>query len=75
MKFFFYMFLFLLLINCSFNKKSKFWTENTDKSEIIEKKIKEIIKKSDDLMTMTFEEFQIYIDDYAKKSEYPDLKK
>ena len=53
----------LLLSNCSSNKN------------LSQKEIEKIIKKSDNLMSMTFKEFDIYIDKYSKKSEYPDINK
>ena len=33
----------------------------------------EILKKSDDITTMSIEEYDIYIDDYIKKSKYPNI--
>ena len=38
-----------------------------------EKKLSKILKKTDDITTMTLEEYKIYIDDYTKKSKYPDI--
>ena len=38
-----------------------------------QKKLTEVLKKSEDITTMTFEEYEIYIDDYTKKSKYPDI--
>ena len=37
------------------------------------KKLSKILKKTDDITTMTLEEYEIYIDDYTKKSKYPDI--
>ena len=65
----------LILVNCSLNKDSQYWTENSIKSKINQKKLKEILKKSDDITSMTLEEYEIYIDDYTKKSKYPDISK
>ena len=28
-----------------------------------------------DIMSMTFDQYKIYIEDYAKKSDYPDISK
>ena len=67
------LFLLLLLNNCSLNKDSKYWTEDVVKKNENQKKITNIIKKSEDITTMTFEEYEIYIDDYTKKSKYPDI--
>ena len=59
--------IFLLLNNCSLYKDSKYWTEDVIKEEYNQKKLSKILKKSDDITTMTFEEYEIYIDDYIKK--------
>ena len=63
----------LLLSNCSLNKDSKYWTEDVIKKEDNQKKLSKIFKKSEDITTMTFKEYEIYIDDYTKKSKYPDI--
>jgi len=67
------LFLLLLLNNCSLNKDSKYWTEDVFKKKENQKKLTNILKKSEDITTMTFEEYEIYIDDYTKKSKYPDI--
>ena len=73
-------FFFLLLNNCSLNKDSKYWTEESvnfdkEKNKKIndKKKLTNILKKSTNITTMTLEEYEIYIDDYTKKSKYPDI--
>ena len=65
--------LLLFLNNCSFNKDSKYWTEDVDKRNEDQRKLSEILKKSEDITTMTLQEYEIYIDDYTKKSKYPDI--
>ena len=65
----------LILANCSLNKDSQYWTENSIESKTNQKKLNEILKKSDDITSMTLEEYEIYIDDYTKKSKYPDISK
>ena len=67
------LFLLLLLNNCSLNKDSKYWTEDVVKKNENQKKLTNMLKKSEDITTMTFEEYEIYIDDYTKKSKYPDI--
>ena len=67
------LFLLLLLNNCSLNKDSKYWEEDVVKENENQKKLTNILKKSEDITTMTFEEYEIYIDDYTKKSKYPDI--
>ena len=64
---------FLFLANCSLNKDSKYWTEDVEKRKETKKKLSKILKKTDDITTMTLEEYEIYIDDYTKKSKYPDI--
>jgi len=65
--------IFLLLNNCSLNKDSKYWTEDVEKRYKNKKQLSEILKKSEDITTMTLKEYEIYIDDYTKKSKYPDI--
>ena len=73
MKFVFIFLIILLLNNCSLNKDSKYWTEDMVKKNEDQKKLPKAIKKSEDITSMTFEEYEIYIDDYTKKSKYPDI--
>ena len=73
MKLVFIFFIILFLTNCSLNKDSKYWTEDVIKKEDNQKKLSKIFKKSEDITTMTFKEYEIYIDDYTKKSKYPDI--
>ena len=73
MKLVFIFFIFLFLNNCSLNKDSKYWTEDVIKKSEDQKKLSETIKKPEDITSMTFEEYEIYIDDYTKKSKYPDI--
>ena len=63
----------LLLNNCSLNQDSKYWTEDVEKRKETKKKLSKILKKTDDITTMTLEEYEIYIDDYTKKTKYPDI--
>ena len=73
MKLILILFFTILLNNCSLNKDSKYWTEDVSKRNDGQKKISNILKKSDDITTMTSEEYDIYIDEYTKKSKYPDI--
>ena len=73
MKFVFIFFIILLLNNCSLNKDSKYWTEDIVKTSEDQKESTEVLKKSEDITNMSFEEYEIYIDDYTKKSKYPDI--
>ena len=73
MKLIFILTLLLLLNNCSLNQDSKYWTEDVEKRKETKKKLSKILKKTDDITTMTLDEYEIYIDDYTKKSKYPDI--
>ena len=65
----------LILANCSLNKDSQYWTENSIERKTNQKKLNKILKKADDITSMTLEEYEIYIDDLIKKSNYPDISK
>ena len=65
--------LLLFLINCTFNKDSKYRTKDTFKRDEDQKKLSKILKKTKNITTMTLQEYEIYIDDYTKKSKYPDI--
>ena len=73
MKLVFIFFIFFILNNCSLNKDSKYWTEDVVKKSEDQKKISEVLKKSEDITNMSYDEYKIYIDDYTKKSKYPDI--
>ncbi len=75
MRLIFYLFLLLFLNNCSLNKDSQYWTEDSIMKKDKQKKLSKILKKSKDITTMTLEEYKIYIEDYTKKSNYPDISK
>ena len=68
-------FLSLMVSNCSLNKGSQYWTENSIETKSNKKNLKKILKKADDPTLMTLEEYEIYIDDYTKKTKYPDISK
>ena len=75
MRSFLIIFFSFILSNCSLNKDSHYWTENFIESKTNQKKLNERLKKADDITSMTLEEYEIYIDDYTKKSKYPDISK
>jgi hypothetical protein len=41
----------------------------------VQKKLSKILKKSKDITSMTLDEYKLYIEDYTKKSKYPDISK
>ena len=75
MKFLIFFVVLILFNSCSLNKDSQYWTEDVVKKKNNQKKLSEILKKADDITTMTPSEYEIYIDDYLKKSKYPDISK
>ena len=70
----FLIFLFILS-NCSLNKDSEFWTENTMKDNVKNNKLLLNLNKSDDFTSMSFDEYKKYVEDYTKSSNYPDINK
>ena len=75
MRLIFCLFSLLFISNCSLNKDSQYWTEDTIKKKDEQKNLSKILKKSKDITTMSLEEYKIYIEDYTKKSKYPDISK
>ena len=73
MKLVFIFFIFFILNNCSLNKDSKYWTEDVVKKREDQKKLSKVLKKSEDITNMSYDEYKIYIDDYTKKRKYPDI--
>ncbi len=70
-----YIIILFLFSNCSFNNNSSFWTDNNKKNLSLKDGFNEIPIKSKNVMKMNFEEYKIYIEDYKKKSKYPDISK
>jgi len=64
----------LIISNCSLNQDSKYWTEDSIKKKVDNQKLIKIIKKSNDIRLMSVDEYKIYVDDYIKKSKFPDIK-
>ena len=73
MKLIFTFLVLILLSNCSLNKDSIYWSKDVIKKKNDQKKLLTILKKSENITNMTIEEYKIYIDDYTKKSKYPDI--
>ncbi len=67
MRTFIIIFFSLILANCSLNKDSQYWTKNSIESKTDQKKLNQILKKAEDITSMTLEEYEIYIDDFTKK--------
>ena len=72
---YFFLILFILLSNCSLNSNSKYWTENSIEESRNQEIIEKIKLKADDITSMTMEEYEIYLEEYTKNSNYPDINK
>ena len=68
-----FIFISLILITnaCSLNNDSKYWSEDNINRINSEIELNKIINKSNDIYSMTFNEYEIFIKDYTKKSKYP----
>jgi hypothetical protein len=75
MKKIFFFIIILSSYSCSLDRDSGYWNEDNIKNKETQKKLSKILKKTDDITKMTLEEYEIYIDDYTKKSKYPDINK
>ena len=62
-----------VISNCSLNQDSKYWTEDSIKKKVDNQKLIKIIEKSNDIRLMSVDEYKIYVDDYIKKSKFPDI--
>ena len=63
----------LILSNCSAKNDSNLLLKDTAKKKKNNQELLNILDKSNDLMSLTFKEYVIYINEYNKKSKYPDL--
>ena len=72
---YFIIFFFILLNQCSLDHKSKYWNEDPNHNKNLDKKLVKILEKTDDINKMSIMEYNIYIDDFTKKSKYPSLDK
>ena len=70
---YFFLSLIVFLTSCSLNKESAYWNEDPIKKSTDEKKLSKILKKTGDYKSMTFDEFNLFLKDYSKNAEYPDI--
>ena len=75
MKLIFIITAFLLLENCSLNSDSEFWTQDQLNISENQKKLSNFSKNISYSTEMSFYDFENYVDDYTKKSKYPDINK
>ena len=72
MKYFFLTLIFIFT-SCSLDKNSTYWNEYSANKTVENKKLPVVLKKASDFKTMTFDEFNLFLKDYANKAEYPDI--
>ena len=72
MKFFFLPLIFILT-SCSLDKNSSYWNEEPLNKLENNKKLSKILKKDINFDTMTFDEFNLFLQDYSDKADYPDI--
>ena len=65
--------LILFLTSCSLNKDSAYWNKDPIKKSAVDKKLSEILEKTGDYKSMTFDEFNLFLKDYSKNADYPDI--
>ena len=65
--------LILFLTSCSLNKDSAYWNEDRIKKSVDDKNLSKILEKNGDYKSMTFDEFNLFLKDYSKNAEYPDI--
>ena len=70
---YFFLSLIIVLSACSLDRNSTYWNETPIKKSIEDKKLSNLLKKNSDFKTMTYEEFNLFLKDYANKAEYPDI--
>ena len=70
---YFFLTLIIFLTSCSFNKNSSYWNADPIKTSLQDKKISKIIKKSTNFNNMTFNEYNLFLNNYSDKTDYPDI--
>ena len=65
---YFLVFLFLFLLSCSLDKDS-------NKKNIKKNKYTKMLEKNGDFKLMSFDEFDLFLKEYSKNSDYPDINK
>ena len=73
MKYLYYLLIIFMISNCSLNNDSKFWNENNIQSVENKNQLSKILAKKENILSMTENEYKIYVDDYIKKSKYPNI--
>jgi len=77
--------LILFLTSCSLSKDSVYWNEDLTQKANEANELSKILKeekmqnffreKYGDYKTMTYDEFNLFLNDYSNNAEYPDINK
>ena len=70
---YFFLSLIVFLTSCSLSKDAAYLNEDPIKKTVEDKKLSKILKKTGDYKSMTFDEFDIFLKEYSKNAEYPDI--
>jgi hypothetical protein len=63
----------LTLTSCSLDKNSAYWNGYSTEEPLNNKKLPKVSNDTNDLKIMTFDEFKLFLKEYADKSKYPDI--
>ena len=65
--------LILFLVSCSLSKDSTYWNEDFIIKPIENKKLSKTLVVSDDFKTMSFDDFDLFLKEYSKNADYPNI--
>ena len=65
--------LILILSACSLDKNSAYFNQAPVNKTVENKNLIKKLQKDSNFETMTFEEFNFYLNDYSNNSSYPDI--
>jgi hypothetical protein len=72
MKYFFIPLIFILN-SCSLDKNSTYWNEDFIINPTEDKKLSKTLVVSDDFKTMSFDDFDLFLKEYSKNADYPNI--
>ena len=62
-----------ILNSCSLDKNSTYWNEDFIIKPIENKKLSKTLVVSDDFKTMSFDDFDLFLKEYSKNADYPNI--
>jgi len=70
---YFFISLIFILNSCSLDKNSTYWNEDFIIKPIENKKLSKTLVVSDDFKTMSFDDFDLFLKEYSKNADYPNI--